>query len=252
MDIVIPLTELKQKESLISHYLRLCKELLVEPARFYRELASRYSVSEALCVGLVSLWLTRAFTFIVGTVNQLVLAKMLNSWLDGVSMGDDSDLTQASGRGLLFDAGLVLAKPFFALIGMALSSLVLFGFAKLFIADEADPNAKSKSVHYNDILKIFAFASIACWFSIVPVFGDILAYFAVLFIALIGLREVYQVSTKRAALVVFVPQFMFFMMAMLMIGSIVLIMLMLPWDQLLDADAIGGDEVEALARFFLR
>lgn len=243
MDTIIPINRAsKFTENPVRAYLKAVKELILEPGRFFRYEALQYSLSEALTLGLVSLWLSQLITFFWRMSNKLLFMRLMETWLGGLSLGDEFGTAFSySQKDFVTEAGFLLLSPFGSLMGLGFSALVLLSFGKLFISDEDNPVFKElqlereAKVNFSNCLKILGFASVGSWLRIVPFFGGFLSYFSILLLTLIGVREMFQVSTKRASLVVVLPQLLFFMFLFLLIGAGILLIFILPWDQILQS-----------------
>lgn len=261
MDTVIPINSSMElgERGPIREYFYIVREVLLEPGVFFRKLSVQYSTNQAISFGLLSIWLSSLISFIWGATNKILFMNLLDAWLDGAAVGDDTgSIFSFSRHDFLIDGGLLLASPFFSLLGLYFSALVLLSFAKLFILDDAATDLDQLQTHrksrttFNESLRILGFASIGTWLSIVPIVGGILSYFVVLLLAMVGVRECFNVSTKRAMLVIFVPQFIFFMMLVLLAGAAILFIAVIPWDQLSELQSIGGggaEDVDSILQF---
>lgn len=238
----------------VRNYFAQLKEVLFEPAHFFRLLAPQHSTAEALTFGLVSIWISAIISFFWSITNSMLLQKLLEFWVED----SDASFRVMSGQELVWQAGYVIATPFLSLLGLAISALVLLGFSKLFISDE--PAAvmhelqveRESNLTYTQTLKIVGFASAGTWLSIVPIFGPLLSYFAILLLTMIGVRESFRVSTKRAALVVFVPQFIFILFFLLFAAFIIFLFALLPWDQIMDLQSLEEGDLDACLRLISR
>lgn len=215
----------------ISEYFEACREVLFEPAHFFRRWFHSTRLSYALAFGLVTLWITSIVAFLWDSLTQVFLLRFVQRWLRSMFFSEDLNavFTRIS-ENLPTQASLVLLNPFFALVGLVSSACVLFFFAKILIAEEHGPQ-----VRYSDQLKVLGFAATGSWLALIPVFGGILSYVAMLALTVIGLREAYAVSTKRAALVVLLPQFLFFVFLALMLALLLAFLFSLSLSEVIEA-----------------
>lgn len=254
MNTVIPIHSGAEWESpdlgIIGRYWAILKNVLFEPTRFFRNSARNFTVSEALSFGLVTLWLSHIVSFIWGTANKLVFYHFVESWLEGATLGDESGLFAFTRNDFLANVGFLLLQPFFSLLSFASFTLVLLTFGRLLVADERTPE-RTERIRFREILRVLAFSAAGSVLYVVPIFGGLLAFIAVVLLALIGLREVLQITTKQAALVIFVPQILLFLLFIMVMALAVLVFSLVPLDQLMDFQSgAGQDEMDSLLRIF--
>lgn len=202
----------------------ISRGVLFEPADFFRRDFHRISLSLALALGLSTAWLVMVLSFIFSTSASLALDSLLSGWLEanlpeGLMALDPSE----EARDFLLQAGALTLAPVLLVIELCLFSSVLFFFGKIFIQDQSQLN-------YRTCLKIAGLCLVSAWLWLVPVFGGLVGAIAFFTIAIIGVREIFWVSTKRAALVVLTPQLiLLFLLSLLAIGALAM---MAAWAQL--------------------
>lgn len=204
-------------------YLHRVKILLTSPGRFFREEFPSLSLSEALAFGLVSGWISAAISFALETLNSLLLVSLFDQWVQRLFASDEAfSFLGLSGSSFLWSAGFLLLAPFFFLVRLLLGSVVLYLFARLLIDDEAN------AVNFRSVLGLRACAFGGQWFGIVPFVGGLLAFIANLALLISGVRERFQVSGRRAAVVVLAPYFFLFLAAFLVTILFLLALSQLP------------------------
>lgn len=214
--------------SLFQRYFRLCKSVLLEPTDFFRNKYPKLDVEEALTFGLVTLWLSAFVSFIWDAMNQVFMAHFLESWMQEVLIQDEStSFFDYDGKSFLFSAGSLLLNPFLSLIGLGISAFFLFVLGKVFITDR-----RAEDVNMRSVLKVLAVASTGAWFGVVPFFGGILSYLVVSLLTVIGMRESFHISTRRSAVIVFLPQALLALFIMIALLFFAVLIFSIPWDSL--------------------
>jgi hypothetical protein len=233
----------------ISEYFSACKEMLFEPANFFRRWFHSTTLSVALAFGLLTLWITSILTFLWDSVHEIFILGFLQEWMQQLFFQTDfANLLQSAVEDLPGRASYILLRPFISLVGICLSASVLFFFSRIFIEEESGPKVK-----YGDQIKILAFSSTGAWLLLIPFFGGLLSYVAILLLTIIGIRETYAVNSKRAALVVLLPQFLFFVLVLFLLVAVVILVFSLSLQDILSdpsliADAPDGEDLDAFLR----
>lgn len=195
----------------LERYFSRCRELLLHPAGFFRGEFYRISTSSALALGLATAWVMTLLTFVVDSMLNIALQKLLENWLEGyLSVAERFPDFQAEAKLFLIRSGSVLLYPFILSLQLVVGSSVIYGFAKLFIQDQT-------RLTYASCLKIMALAMVSSWLWLVPLVGPLLGLVMFMAILVIGVREVFWVSTRRALLVILTPQVLFVVIASLAI-----------------------------------
>jgi hypothetical protein len=127
--------------------------------------------------------------------------------------------------GSLFEAGLLLLSPFF-LVGQAIfSALFTYFFARLLIHDR---QTAPEPVTFTATMRIQAVAMLSNWYSIVPIFGGLLAFVTGLILTVTGVRERFGVSTRRAMAVVLSPYLLVAGLFFLLVALLAVVAVQLP------------------------
>jgi len=239
MNILIHPNSMENKDleeaSYVRQYFYWCKEILLEPTRFFRVHYRMFDKNEALSFGLISLWLSAFVGFVWSALNQIFIVNFLEQWMQSILFQDEAiSFIDFGGKSFLFSAAYVLLNPFLSLLGLFFSALILLSLSKVFLVEKMDALEK---INLQTSLKILAFSSTGAWFSLVPVFGGILSYIAVSLLTVIGVREVYKSTTRRAALVVFLPQIFLLFMVMFLLLLFGIVFFSLPWENLAEISA---------------
>lgn len=189
--------------------------VLFEPARFFRHDLPSYSLSEALAFGIGNAWLASAFAFFFQTINTLILTSILDRWMQRLVASEEGFLVWGlSPNSFLWASGLLLLAPFLLVLRSLFASVGLYLFSRLLIEDR--PGAP-EPVTFRGAYRIQAVSLLGQWFSVVPVFGSLLSLLVSLILVVTGVRERFQVSTRRAAAVVLAPYALLALLALLVL-----------------------------------
>ena len=123
--------------------------------------------------------------------------------LVGVSMGG----TQGFGS---FLVSIILA-PIFAAIGLFIGAGILHLLVMLIVG--------SRNSGFEGTFRVSAYSSVTSLVSWIPVIGWIASLYGI-YLAIMGIREVHNTTTGRAALVVLIPAVVVFLLVLLIIAAI--------------------------------
>src|SRR5215203_562704 len=123
--------------------------------------------------------------------------------LVGVSMGD----TQGFGSFLI---GIILA-PIGAAIGLFIGAGILHLLVMLIVG--------SRNAGFEGTFRVGAYSAVTTLVSWIPIIGLIASLYGI-YLAIIGIREVHNTTTGRAALVVLIPAVVVFLLVLLIITAI--------------------------------
>jgi hypothetical protein len=123
--------------------------------------------------------------------------------LVGVSMGD----TQGLGSFLI---GLILA-PIGAAIGLFIGAGILHLLVMLIVG--------SRNSGYEGTFRVGAYSSVTSLVSWIPIIGLIASLYGI-YLAIVGIREVHNTTTGKAALVVLIPAIVVFILIVILIFAV--------------------------------
>ncbi len=233
MDTIIPMETTPTtgtSTNIVRKYFSTVSKVLLSPSHFFREDHSGYRLSEAIVFGLVGSWVASAIAFALETMNSLFVTRLFERWVQRMMASEQGfSLLSMDSQSFLWSAGILVLDPFFMLLRLLLGTVSLYLFCRLLIED--DPNAR-EPVTFSGIMKIQAIALTSQWFLVVPFFGGFLAYFAQLVLMVIGVRERYQVSTRRALATVFAPYLLIFVAVVLFLIILGFALASLPYEEL--------------------
>ncbi len=206
-------------ESSLWQFFRRSGRLLFEPSRFFREDFPAMSLSEALAFGITGAWIASIIAFFLRTLNSLLLSSLFEQWLQRMLASEEGvALLGMSEDSFLWSAGSLMLAPFAFLLRILFAALLLNFFLRMFVG----------RIPYTAALKVAALAFAGRWFLVVPIVGDFLAFVVTLVLTVVGVREVFFVSNRRAMLVVLAPYVLLAFAAFFLFGLVLAIFTQMP------------------------
>src|SRR3989344_3675755 len=119
----------------VATYFEFCKEIFLEPVKFFREYAPNFSLETALLIGLLSIWIGKIIAFFWSLLAKVFFNAIFGSFSRNLLIADSifSWDSQSDIQTIILQSGAVLLQPFFGILRLALAALVLWMFAKFFI-----------------------------------------------------------------------------------------------------------------------
>lgn len=221
----------------IRQFLRRTWMLFLHPRAFFREEFPTMSGSEAAAFGLTNSWLAALVSFFVTTLNSLFLAVLFDRWVQNLLASDEGfRFLGANPRAFVVTAGMLLLTPFLVLARVFFGGLVVYLFTRLLVEDDG---AGEEPISFPAILKLEAVCQSSRWFSIVPVFGGVLAFVVDIILLVTGIRERFALSTRRSAAIVLAPYLLLFFFSLLLLAFFVFALAQMPLHDLLEVDPQG-------------
>lgn len=218
----------------VKKYVSLVNRILMAPSRFFQDELPALTLSESLAFGIVSAWLASIVAFTFETMNSFLLSRIFERWVQKMFASEEGfSFLSLSGDSFLLTSGLLLLGPFLYLLRIFLGSTMLYTFSLLLVDDT---QIAPEPVTFKGAMKIQSAALASQWFSVVPVFGTVIAFFANLVLVITGVRERFRVSTRRATLIVLAPYLFFLLAAMLLSVLIAVAVLQFPLQELLEVE----------------
>lgn len=221
------------------------KSLLFQPHSFFRRMPRNAGLIQPLAFALITHWLGRSLGYLWSTVTARTSEQMVSHWMNLLGqLGGHNDQIDALSRSApwlsmkhqFFDwfwgMGSVITDPFTTLIGMLITSFFVFLGARLFVGTMSDAPASAAFasdaqtrhvVTYESAVRIMAYGAVASIFMSLPIAGSFIAVIYGLYISVVGAKEVYQVGTGRALVVVLFPKLLVFGIIASIIGLMLLI-----------------------------
>ena len=216
----------------IDRYFRDLWQIITQPTRFFRRMPRTGGVSGPLAFALVTSWIGAAMGWLWGSLINGVMTRELNEVFriagdvaDIDHPGRSAVLAQARDRFLhwFWGAGSVLLDPFLTAVSILFTSFFVWMGARLLVTPAR--NGAPDEIRYETALRIVCFGMSPAILAVIPVAGPFVSKLGVLIVTVAGAREVYRVSTGRAAAIALFPKLLF--LAILMFGFLVIIMLMI-------------------------
>ena len=204
----------------ITDYGNTLFRVLVQPARFFRELPPKHGWASPLAFALVSHWIGTLSEFVWGEVFGFASRKNMqgflaqiqdqfqNRWGEEFAAFGRLGASSSSQLDWFWAGGRVLADPFQTLVSVLVTAFWVFLGMKILVA-ERGALQRARTV-YGSALRIVSYAWGATILAMLPMGGSWLGSIAVLFITAIGLRETYAISLTRAWVIALFPKLIVF------------------------------------------
>ena len=171
--------------------------ILRHPVLFFRSMPQTGGLSVPLAFALGVRWVVRLVEYFLGGVRGRPAAEIVESFRGTFGL-EPGGWGSARGEVLewVLGAGNVLADPFYSLARILVSALLLYLGAALLVPVK---------VRYEAVVRILCASQVAVVFSWVPGIGFFIAGVYTFILSVIGLREVFQISTARATVIAATP-----------------------------------------------
>lgn len=209
-----------ERESVVRAYFAYCRHLLLDPRDFFRREFAQWTFTEALAFGLASAWLATLVVFFMESITGLAAQQFFRNWFEHLLLGEGGLERADLAKQFLGQSAWVIASPFVHLWYILALGWMLYLFSRLLV-----PNTSGTS--YRSMMKILGFSAVGLWFSVIPIFGSLIAYIVTISLTVAGVAEVYSISTRRSVLVVVFPQLLFAMLIVLLFS--ILSLLIMVW-----------------------
>jgi hypothetical protein len=184
----------------VESFVGTARDLVTRPVAFFRSMARRGDFVNPLIFALVC------------AVISASIGSFLGVWYATVGIGD----TGVGGA-----IGALVASMFFTPIISVIALFVCAGILHLLVALVVKPanagfEATFRLVSYSNVVQLVG------W---VPVLGPLVAAVASIILSVIGVREVHETTTGKAALVVLIPAAVGLLIALLLIALVAAVLL---------------------------
>lgn len=217
----------------IKSYFEKLRMILVEPHKYFRQLAyaGGHPLSDALLFTIITHWIGSALQ----NLWQTSLGHFLSRYSDQISnafLGLNSEgtisyekrnsildiLQQAKGTlfSWIWGTGSLILDPFFTLIKLSFTGLIIFIAAKLIIGEVREPatalemeagiQPPSKPITYESILILLCYATAPIILSGIPLVGGLAASLYAFILTVIAIKEYYKTSNGKSVVVALFPQ----------------------------------------------
>lgn len=229
----------------LGQFLSDLKSLLLQPHSFFKRMPRNAGLIQPLAFALIAHWIGRATGYLWNTITARSAEKMVSQWLSLLGQNDQIDALSRSAPWLsvkhqffewFWGMGSVITDPFTTLISLLMTSFFVFMGARIFVGSMSDAptsaafsadHQKRHSVTYESAVRIMAYGAVASIFMSLPFAGSLLSVAYGLYISVVGAKEVYQINTGRALVVVLFPKLLVFGMIAGIIGLMLLLVIKL-------------------------
>lgn len=212
-------------------------QILLHPARFFREDFARMDTPAIVAFGLTNAWLADAAAFFVSTFNSFFLARLFERWAQRLLVGDDGfSFLNITPKSFLWASGLVLLSPFLQLLGTLLATLTTYFFVRLLVEEEG---GSPDPVSFASVFRIKSAALVGRWFRMVPVVGGLVGFVITVILTVTGLRERFAISNRRASAIVLAPYLLLFILGMMLLVVLGVALYQLPMQEMFEGEGFG-------------
>lgn len=200
---------------MVQAYFVTLRKILTSPTEFFRRMSVTGGFSEPLAFALVTHWIGTTLAFLWKLLFKSNDAFYSNSWSSWMGLPH----TEYRTLSWFFGVGAIVLDPFMTLLLIFVSSFLVFIGARLFVSP-----ARAGSLHevtYESATRLVCFSLAASIFLVIPFLGKGISAIYLFVLSIIGAREIYQVSTLRAAIIALFPNLLIF--AIILIGLLLFI-----------------------------
>lgn len=210
---------------------------LFQPTRFFREDLPHFNWSEAAAFGFGNAWMASLGAFLISTINSLLVSQMFDRWVQRMLSSEDTfRLFGTTGKSFLMDSGMLVITPFLLLLQAFFGAGVLYVFSRLLIEDS---ETAPEPVSYSGVMRLQCASYVSYWFLLVPFIGGFLSFVVQMIFLITGVRERFEVSTRRAMAVVLMPYILLFILGLLLTLLVIIGISQIPFQDLMDIDPAG-------------
>jgi hypothetical protein len=184
----------------VESFVGTARDLVTRPVAFFRSMARRGDFVNPLIFALVC------------AVISASIGSFLGVWYATVGIGD----TGVGGA-----IGALVASMFFTPIISVIALFVCAGILHLLVALVVKP----ANAGFEATFRVVSYSNVAQLVGWVPVLGPLVAAVASIILSVIGVREVHETTTGKAALVVLIPAAVGLLIALLLIALVAAVLL---------------------------
>ncbi len=215
----------------IGAYFLLMYKIIRHPGVFFKNIPKGDSPWWPVTFALITSWLGRTIEYFwQGIISPSDLLPMKytsarGTFFSGFDISSDSgQMAQQVKDGLhalLLGPGGVLLDPFFTLVSIFGSALMIWIGVKLFLPyalnselNNNETENRSKNIFFTT-LRVIGYANAAAIFSVVPIMGNFISKIGIFAFCWIGIIKVFRTSGIRALVILLIPQLLGFTLIML-------------------------------------
>jgi DNA-directed RNA polymerase subunit RPC12/RpoP len=210
--------------SYISNYFSDVWKIIAHSVLFFRHMPLKGGITYPLTFALVTHWLGAALSYlwhlVMGGAISRTIQSLFHSSLnfaghsanygDIDSPGRNAMLAQTKDRIVdwFFGAGPVVIDPFLTLFSILFTSFFVFMGARILVSP--GKNGHPREITYETAVRIVSFGLCPSILAGVPLVGGFVSSLAVVYVTIVGAKEVYKIETGRAIVVALFPKFLIF------------------------------------------
>ncbi len=199
-------------DNAIRWYIDTLKATLFHPVAFFRKLPVSGGYTIPLVFGLVTHWIGVAFRSMwLSASGEQINRLLLGAFRWGASENP---------FGWMMGIGSVIIDPFFTLFSVFFSAALIYLAARILVPAQRPEG--SPTVTLESATRVVCYGMAGTIFQAVPFMGPVISAIWVGITTFFAAREVYRVSTGRAAVIILFPQILFLLFVGAIVGLLVL------------------------------
>lgn len=222
--------------SLVRNYFQTLWSIITHPVDFFRMMPTQGGLTSPLAFAVVTYWISEAFQFLWGAIFRTGWDSLyqriaqLSQYSDTIDYSGGRLALEMSQKqeflSWVMNLGSVIISPFFTVVTILITGLLLFIAAKL-LAEDRTSGFRQNPVSYESATRIFCYAGAASIFGFIPFVGAFAGHLYTTILIILGAREVYRIGTGRAILLGLFPKLIGFILVLFL--GFLLIILMTPF-----------------------
>jgi hypothetical protein len=174
----------------VASLLETVKLLITDPTTAFRRMSLTAEIIRPLLYGVLLAWVGQLAAYLFGLIFQISIFGLLSQ------VGELEEVIPVAFLGMgLGVFGLIIA-PFFILIGIFISALIVHLFLMMVGGDNQG---------FGATLRVLCYSNTSQLAQLVPIAGGMIAWIWSLILAIIGLTEAQRTTTGKAAAAVLLP-----------------------------------------------
>jgi hypothetical protein len=205
-----PLPQMESAEGPIRGYFGKIRKILFSPQEFFASLPPRESLGQVLAFALITHWVGSAIAFLIhmgAGVDKTIMRMVEMLYRDNPGALDQLRQNADYSRFMTWfqGVGAIVLDPFFVLLILLFSSVVLFVFVRLLIS-ENDELGAPRELSFENCMRIASYALTAELFRVIPFVGAMIAWVYGIVLSILGVSALFRVTGGRATAVVLLPK----------------------------------------------
>lgn len=208
-----------QNLDFLQEYLLTVRRVLISPTQFFSTLAASGGLTQPLTFALVTHWVGSSMGFLWGLITgegmtEKLLKKFFlsNPFAHTDALNSSSYLPSKGAQDLFFNGyfglGSVLLDPFITLVSILTSAVIIFIGARILVSPARA--GKFNEIRYESAVRIISYGLAPSLLITIPFLGKGIASIYTVIVTIIGIKEMYRISSMRATMIALFPKLFIF------------------------------------------